>query len=430
MNVSSAGSRPRGRGRALALVVSWLLAASLVACVRPGPGPGPGPLNRDVVVVGNNVSGTVTFLDGSTFDNLGSLDVVPDIEERLAEIQADPERGPLYPVMKQLQALKVREPGQGDAAGDRFVDDMMVSPDGRTLYVSRSNLGDVVAFDLTSPDHEMLWRFRTAGLRADHATLSPDGGRLVVSATTADIAQVLDTATGEEVGRFPTGHFPHQNDYSADGTLIYNASIGDVVLLGHDRNADKGVRQVTVVDAETFEVVKTYPFEYGIRPAVFADDGTTMFAQLSYLNGLVRYDLTGDGRIVDTVELPESDVKRTLYPDFDLYPHDSAHHGLAMSGDGTRLCSAGTIDDYVAIVSVADLAPLHVIPGGALPYWAVTSRDGTACIVSNAGSADVSVIDYASGTELERVPAGIYPGRSRLARVPAVAIGYLDDAPG
>jgi hypothetical protein len=42
----------------------------------------------------------------------------------------------------------------------------------------------------------------------------------------------------------------------------------------------------------------------------------------------------------------------------------------------------------------------------------------------------VSVIDYASGTELERVPAGIYPGRSRLARVPAVAIGYLDDAPG
>lgn len=364
-----------------------------------------------------------------TYENLGSLDVVPDLAERLVEIEADPERGPLYPIMKQLQALKVREPGQGDAAGDRFVDDLMVSPDGRTLYVSRSNLGDVVAFDLTDPDHEMLWRFRTAGLGADHATLSPDGSRLVVSATTADVAQVVDTATGQEVGRFPTGHFPHQNDYSPDGSRIYNASIGDVVLLGHDQNDQKGARQLTVVDAETLEVVDVHPFEYGIRPAVFTPDGSTMYAQLSYLNGLVRYDLAGR-RIVDTAELPESEVKRTLYPDYDLYPHDSAHHGLAMSGDGTRLCSAGTIDDHVAIVGAEDLEPQHITPGGALPYWAITSLDGTKCIVSNAGSADVSIVDFATGHEVARVPAGAYASRSRIAAVPTVALGYLDEAPG
>jgi YVTN family beta-propeller protein len=420
-------TRARARRRVLAMVAAGLLASTLVACGPPGPPPG--PLGRDVILVGNNVAGTVSFIDGRTYESLGSLDVVPDLAERLAEIEADPERGPLYPIMKQLQALKVREPGQGDAAGDRFVDDLMVSPDGRTLYVSRSNLGDVVAFDLTDPDHEMLWRFRTAGLRADHATLSPDGRRLVVSATTADVAQVVDTATGQEVGRFPTGHFPHQNDYSPDGSLIYNASIGDVVLLGHDQNDQKGARQLTVVDAETFEAVDVHPFEYGIRPAVFTPDGTTMYAQLSYLNGLVRYDLT-ERRITDTVELPESEVKHTLYPDYDLYPHDSAHHGLAMSGDGTRLCSAGTIDDHVAIVGVDDLEPEHITPGGALPYWAITSRDGTKCIVSNAGSADVSVIDYATGAEIARVPAGAYAGRSRIARIPTRALWYLDDAPG
>jgi YVTN family beta-propeller protein len=305
----------------------------------------------------------------------------------------------------------------------------MVSPDGRTLYVSRSNLGDVVAFDLTDRDHEMLWRFRTAGLRADHATLSPDGRRLVVSATTADLAQVLDTATGQEVARFPTGHFPHQNDYSPDGSLIYNASIGDVVSRGYEQNDEKGPRQLTVVDAETYEVVDVHPFEYGIRPAVFTEDGTTMFAQLSYLNGLVRYDLAGR-TVVETAQLPESDVKRTLYPDYDLYPHDSAHHGLAMSPDGSRLCAAGTIDDYVAIVGTDDLEPEHVTPGGALPYWAVTSHDGTKCLVSNAGSADLSVVDYATGEEVARVPVGVYPGRSRVTRIPSAALLHLDDAPG
>jgi YVTN family beta-propeller protein len=425
MKVLTTLARPRRR--AAGLLVAGLLASTLVGC---GPsGPPPGPLGRDVILVGNNVSGTVSFIDERTYDNLGSLDVVPDLEERLAEIAADPERGPLYPVMKQLQALRVREPGQGDAAGDRLVDDLMVSPNGRTLYVSRSNLGDVVAFDLTDRDHEMLWRFRTAGLRADHATLSPDGRRLVVSATTADIAQVVDTATGQEVGRFPTGHFPHQNDYSADGSLIYNASIGDVVLLGHAQNDQKGARQVTVVDAETYEVVDVHPFEYGVRPAVFTPDGTTMFAQLSYLNGLVRYDLASR-TIVDTVELPASDVTRALYPEFDLYPHDSAQHGLALSGDGSRLCSAGTITDQVAIVGADDLDVERVVPGGELPYWAITSRDGTKCIVSNAGSGDVSVIDYATGAEVARVPAGTYAGRSRLARIPTQALWYLDPAPG
>src|SRR5271165_2899763 len=41
---------------------------------------------RDVLVVGNSVSGTVSFIDGHTFRNLGSVDVIPDLQERLAEI--------------------------------------------------------------------------------------------------------------------------------------------------------------------------------------------------------------------------------------------------------------------------------------------------------------------------------------------------------
>src|SRR6266568_3322559 len=167
---------------------------------------------QKVVLIGNSVSGTVSFLDGHTFSNLGSFNVIPDLQQRLAEIEANPIAWIGYEQVKQVEG------------GDRFVDDIAVSPDGHTLYVSRGNLADLVAFDLIT--HQMLWRFEVAGFHADHMALSPDGSQLVISATTAQEAEVVDTRTGTLVDTFPTGTYPHQNDYSADGKYIYNASIG------------------------------------------------------------------------------------------------------------------------------------------------------------------------------------------------------------
>src|SRR5262249_1899184 len=148
---------------------------------------------------------------GRTFESLGSVNVIPDLQARLAEINGNILTAIAYSTIKQKQVIKHFEP----ANGDRFVDDVFVSPDGKTLYVSRSNLGDVAAFDLTRADHALIWRTHVEGVKADHATLSPDGSRLVVSATSVDRSDVLDALTGKLVGSFATGHFPHQNDYSA-----------------------------------------------------------------------------------------------------------------------------------------------------------------------------------------------------------------------
>ena len=102
------------------------------------------------------------------------------------------------------------------------------------------------------------------------------------------------------------------------------------------------------MDANTFRHLRTYKFQYGVRPAVFTRDNTTMYAQLSYLNGFVEYDLTA-GKIARTVEMPLSDRAAAMSPDD--YPQNSAHHGMAMNADESRLCVAGTISDYVSIVS-------------------------------------------------------------------------------
>ena len=382
---------------------------------------------RDVLLVGNGVAATVSFIDAHTFENLGSVNILPDREEVMAAINADLLRSVAQSAIKSAQLLHHFEPG----GGDRFLDDVFVSPDGGTIYVSRSNLGDVAAFDLTKPDHPQLWRNFVDGLKADHATISHDGSRLIVSATTATVADVIDSKTGMIVGSFPTGDFPHQNDYSADGKFIYNSSIGNVgyQAVSYANNAAKGTRKLVKVDAMTLEVVDSWTFEWGIRPSVITADGTTLYANLSYLNGAIKYDLVGKQELARS-DQPLSAFAMETYQSYDEYPHDSAHHGLAMSGDGSRLCDCGTIDNTVTILSTADMSTEHIIDVGMVPYWATTSPDGKTCFVSLSGSDAVSVIDYATGTEVMTVPVGKFPQRSRLGRVPENVIAMLLPAAG
>jgi YVTN family beta-propeller protein len=375
-----------------------LIAATAAACLLMSTGAAAtaSAALRDVLVVGNAVGGTVSFLDGHTFANLGSLNAIPDLPERLAAM--DPLRRAAYEIVRK-------------EAGDKFVDDAHVSPDGRTLYVSRGILGDAAAFDIASK--RQLWHTGLDGLKADHATLSPDGTRFVISAITAQKSQLIDTATGRIVNSFATGTYPHENMYSADGRSIYNFSIG-TTSLPKALNWAKGSKAVTVVDAQSLRTIRTYQFEYGIRPAVVTADEKTMYAQLSYLNGFVEYDLLA-GRITRTVQMPFSAAGQALSPD--KYPQNSAHHGMAMSGD--KLCMTGTIDDYTAVVSRPGLTTDGFVhyPVGATPYWAASSVDGRYCFVSLSALDAVSVVDYRTAQEVARIPVGDYPQRERLGRL-------------
>jgi DNA-binding beta-propeller fold protein YncE len=396
--------------------------------VAPIPETTPDDGMRDVLLVGNSVAGTVSFIDAHSHENLGSVNVIPDFDEVMALINEDLVRAIAYPIVKRAQLLHHFEP----ADGDRFVDDIFVSPDGRTLYVSRSNLGDVAAFDLTRANHPRLWRSDVASPKADHATISPDGKVLVVSATgTARLAEVFDTLTGAKVGEFETGAYPHQNDYSHDGKFIFNSSIGNVSYgsVTHANNAMKGDRWLVKVDANSLEVVQKWVFDYGIRPNVFSKDAKTFYTQLSYLNGVIKYDLEAS-REVARSEQPLSQFAMDTYANYDEYPHDSAHHGLAMNHDETRLCDCGTIDNTVAIIDTATMQTLHTTDVGMVPYWATTSPDGKYCFVSMSGDNTISVISYEDGKQVKVLPTGKFPQRSRLGRVSAEVISLLEAKDG
>ena len=79
-----------------------------------------------VLTVGNNWDGTADLIDVRTFRRVMRLNIVPDLQERMAEIQSNPVAFGYFLAIRQLV-------GEGH---DQFVDDAFTSPDGRYLYVS------------------------------------------------------------------------------------------------------------------------------------------------------------------------------------------------------------------------------------------------------------------------------------------------------
>ena len=415
--------QPRARISRIAAAGSLLLATGIAAAQPAAAAPSARTDTagtRNVLLVGNAVAGTVSFIDGNTYANLGSFSVIPDLQQLQASWT--PAQWINYGIAVADEATV--DPSVG---GVRYLDDFAVSPDGTTLYVSRGNLDDVAAFNLET--HQELWVSAPVdGIHADHLALSPDGSQVVVSATTAQDAEVYNAATGALVGKFPTGTYPHGNLYTPDGKYIYNESIG-ITALPYALNALKGALQLEKVDASTLQVVKVWTFPYGLRPFVIAPDGTTMYADLSYLNGFIKYDLN-TSQTLATVNQPYSATAATESKD--SYPQNSAHHGIALSGDGTKLCDVGTIDDYAKIVSTSTLATTATVtyPTGSIPYWAIDSADGNYCFVALSAGNAVSVINYATGQEVARVPVGNFPQRERVATVPDSVITALSPSIG
>ena len=71
-----------------------LVGASLLA---PAPAQAKLPPTRDILTVGNNWDGTADLVDPRRFKVLKRLNIVPDQDQRMAEIQSDPVRARLLP---------------------------------------------------------------------------------------------------------------------------------------------------------------------------------------------------------------------------------------------------------------------------------------------------------------------------------------------
>lgn len=371
---------------------------------------------QEVLLVGNNWEGVADAIRSrGDFARIGRINLVPDKDERLAEIYRDPIRLAFF--------LGIRETvGEGH---DQYIDDMYATPDGAAIVVSRPSFADVASVDTATGG--LNWRFPISGYRADHMAVSPGGDRVAVSASTSNTVHVLDIRTGQELGSFAAGAKPHENVYTDGGLRIWNMSIGEVNNDLDDPSLDwlKGDRKITIADAATFEVVETIDMRerldaFGredlsdaVRPVAFTPDESKLYFQVSFFNGFVEYDVAADRvlRVKTLPKNPATDDDRTTFV------NDSRHHGLSMSPDGSRLCVAGTMDDYATIVDRATLREGPLVPASK-PYWATVSGDGRAAVISESGADQVTAIDFSTGRKITSIPVGDHPQRIRLAALP------------
>ena len=400
---------------------TFLTLAALTALIAAAPAAAAPKGQRDVLVVSNNWDGTADLIDPRTFKRLDRVNVIPDKAQRIAEIRADETRSFFFNSIRDLI-------GEGH---NQYVDDGFTSRDGRFVYFSRPSFADVVAIDLRT--RKVAWRVKVDGNRADHMAISPDGRRLLVSASTGNVVHVIDTRRGVTVGRIPSGDSPHENNYSRDGRLIFHASIGFVYTDADDPSQDetKGKRLFEIIDARTLKVKRRIDMgkrleAFGIRgmssavrPMAVSPDERFIYFQLSFFHGFVEYDLKLN-RPRRLAVLPISAKARKLSRQD--YLLDSAHHGLTINNAGTKFCVAGTMSDYAAIVHRRTLKPQAIVPVGPKPYWSTSSRDGRYCFVSVSGADRVSVISWRKAREVARIQVGDHPQRMRTGTVRAALL--------
>ncbi|MEU5830145.1 YncE family protein [Micromonospora tulbaghiae] len=406
----------RSRRRAgLAVLAALALVAPAPLVTAPAPATAAVAL-QEVMFVGNNWDGTADVIRSrGDYARLGRINVIPDRAARLREIYLNP--------IKLAFFLGIRQgPGEGH---DQLIDDMYTTPDGTALVVSRPSFADVVSIDLATG--ALRWRFPVSGYRADHMAVSPDGTRVAVSASTSNTVHVLDIRTGAQLGSFGAGDKPHENIYTDGGTRLWNMSIGEV---NTDLDAPwldwtKGDRRITVADTGTYQVVKVIDMRDrldaagrrdlsdAVRPAVFTPDGSRLYFQVSFFNGVVEYDVATD-RVTRVATLPKNPATSE---DRTTWVNDSRHHGLSMSPDGTRICVAGTMDDYATVMDRATLREGPLV-SASKPYWATVSGDGRDCVISESGADQVTAISFATGQKVASVPVGDHPQRVRIGHIP------------
>ena len=347
---------------------------------------------REIAFVANAEGATISLVDVAARKVVGEIDINP---AKAKQSQSTP----------------------------NFAQDTDVSPDGRTLYVSRGYLGDVAAFDIASG--KLLWRTTVDPARSDHMTLSRDGRVIFVSAYTRNLALRLDAGTGAITGQVATGVSPHDNQLTRDGRRLVNSSIGSVGLPIQEGAAVAGESpyRLTIADARTLKITDRIPFETGIRPWRFTPDESGLYAQLSNQHAVIAYDLRAR-KIVGRLDLPITPGVTKAD-----WVFDAPHHGLSLSRDGRTICIAGRASDYAALVRAPELALIATVPVGDSPGWAELADHDRVCLIANTRSDDLSFVSVTARKELSRLKMGDGPKHITVARVPTAVLARLKPQP-
>ena len=277
---------------------------------------------------------------------------------------------------------------------------------GDRIYMTTEDSGEVVAVDTGS--NEILWRVKAGATlhepsitHDDRFVFAPDfrGGRIAIVDTQlgklVDEVKMIDPDTGEPFDGL------HNTYEMADGCHMLSMSI-----LGES---------MIKIDMNTREIVRIYRLNGQPRPAAITRDMSTIFVQLSELNGFIAVDLE-TGRELKRIEWPfEGEPPEKVDP-------WTPSHGMGLTLDEREIWAASSFTSQLYAYSVPELEELAVVDVGVLPNWMALSKDGKILYATSQEPAKergtVAVIDTASREVVKLIEVGPRPKRIHLVELP------------
>lgn len=316
--------------------------------------PGPRDANRLMVLVSNESSNDISFIDAKTRSVVHKLEV----GRRPRGLAVSPDGLLLYAAVS------------GSPRGGPNVDE-------RTLPPPERSLDGIAVVDLSGA---RMLRKLEAGNDPETVAVSPDGRLLIIANEDAAEASLLEAATGHVVARLPVGIEPEGVQFTPDGRLVY------VTSEANDR--------IDVIDVQ--QRTRVTSIDTGKRPrhVVFGSDGQRAYVSCEYSERVDVIDVS-QHRVFASVRIEGTPRALPM--------------GLALDDSRNRLYVTLGRAGEVAVIDTRALRLLQRIAGvGARPWGTALTPDGQSLYTANGPSDDVSVID----TEALRVVARIKVGQT------------------
>jgi YVTN family beta-propeller protein len=290
--------------------------------------------------------------------------------------------------------------------------DLVVSPDGRKLYVAQQTGKriDVIDFEQETAVNRFLLPNEVTGL-----AVAPDGSKLYATCSSDwwpnGMVCMVDIAFGRVIDRIPVGHGARAPVITPEGSFLYVCNRYDNSVSVIDVAARKELRRIPAIrepycaditpDGETVVVGNLLPADRATDTLLVASMITCIDAASGEVKANIR--LPVGSHSVQGIEVS---------PDgrYAFATHLAGHFNLI----GTTVENGWLHTNNLAVIDLNELRLLndlsldHETKGAGNPWSVGFSPDGTYLCVTHAGSDELSVIDYISmlDTVIQRTALG------------------------
>ena len=250
---------------------------------------------------------------------------------------------------------------------------MVITPDGRLVYVSSDGASTVSVIDTTT---DAVKANIEVGTTPHGLALTPDAKTVLVAGFGTNQLSFIDVATNAVSGSVPVPS-PHNLAITPDGRRAYVAS------------QVQGSAALVMVDLTSRSVVGRVALDKVPRALSFSPDGKQLYFTEAGASAVQVLDPTTN-TVVDQIPVGAS-----------------PHHPLFVGSGQTALVVVQG-PGQLAVIDTANKAVTSV-PVGQMPHWIALSSDDGFAYVTDENSNDVSVVSVDSKKVIATVPIGNGP---------------------